>query len=118
MRGAWPSTPSILLRLPFLESLGTLGFDEVVMHRLASCLRTPLTHCTINIVVLLRGLFQVQRSMNGFAAIVEQDRRYHVHERGEDPVLTGGGDRLMKLHVVHQVLCRVAQRGVHAGDLL
>src|SRR6478735_1623650 len=24
----------------------------------------------------------------------------------------------MKLHVVHQVLCRVAQRGVHAGDLL
>src|SRR5947207_2165702 len=86
--------------------LRALREHEVVAHAVARRFGVVLAYGAVNLPVHLRRLFQVFGPLDGLAAHVEEYRRHHVHQRGEDAVAGGCGHGLVEAHVVEEELLR------------
>ena len=108
-----------------MRSAGVLGFGglghagevEVLLHGELGLRRVVRADGAVDLAVHLGGLLEVLGVLDGEAAVVVEVGGDGLHQRGEDGVAGGAGDGAVEAHVVDEVLVRVAERGVHLGDL-
>src|SRR6185436_9174326 len=106
------------VRAFFFECLSFLRFDQMIVHSLFGAVRIPFAYGTVDVVMLLRGLLQIQGPVHGLTPAIEEYRGHHIHQRRKNAIIRSSRDSLMKLHVVYKILLGIIQRGIHAGYLL